>query len=352
MRVLLLGGTGAMGEFLAKMLVDAGEEVVVTSRRRRGTDAGVTFATGNARNPEFLRSLLESRWDVIVDFMIYTTAEFQERNGLLLGATGQYVFLSSARVYAESSGPLREASPRLLDVSCDEKFLETDEYALRKARQEDVLTASDRSNWTIVRPYITYGSQRFQLGVLEKEAWLYRALRGRSIVFSEDINERLTTLTHGRDVSAGIMALLGRGEVLGEAFHIASGSPVKWSEVLSIYLDVIEEHQGFRPTVLLQDLERFERIHRGHYQVRYDRLYDRLFDCSKIGKYVDTGTFTAVGRGLHECMGTFLRSPSFEVIDWRAEARKDRQAREGTQLSEISGYRKKLRYLYYRYLSK
>ena len=41
-----------------------------------------------------------------------------------------------------------------------------------------------------------------QLGVLEKELWLYRALNGRTIVFSKDIAEKSTTLTYGYDVAS------------------------------------------------------------------------------------------------------------------------------------------------------
>ena len=53
---------------------------------------------------------------------------------------------------------------------------------LTKALQENLLRASGYKNWTIVRPYITFSDIRLQLGVYEKEQWLYRALQGRAIV--------------------------------------------------------------------------------------------------------------------------------------------------------------------------
>jgi hypothetical protein len=111
--------------------------------------------------------------------MIYTTQSFKERVNFLLDATSQYVFFSSSRVYADSEIPITEDSSRLLDVSQDKKFLSTDEYSLAKARQENILRKSKRKNWTIIRPYITYSENRLQLGILEKEEWLYRALQGR-----------------------------------------------------------------------------------------------------------------------------------------------------------------------------
>ena len=85
--------------------------------------------------------------------------------------------------YANENGRITEKSKRLLDVCTDEEYLKTDEYALTKVRQENILLSSGKKNWTIIRPYITYNVERLQLGVYEKENWLYRALHGRSIVF-------------------------------------------------------------------------------------------------------------------------------------------------------------------------
>lgn len=48
---------------------------------------------------------------------------------------------------------------------------------MAKARQEDILYQSGFSNYTIVRPSVTYNTYRLQLGALEKENWLYRALK-------------------------------------------------------------------------------------------------------------------------------------------------------------------------------
>ena len=156
----------------------------------------------------FLEQLLEERWDAIIDFMTYGTDEFGSRLEGLLKATHHYLFLSSARVYAEVEGELLEHSPRLCEVSSDPVFLESAEYAMEKARQEDLLRSASRKNWTIIRPYITYGEKRLQLGTLEKESWLYRALHGRSIVFPKELAARQTTLTYGYDVASIVLNCL------------------------------------------------------------------------------------------------------------------------------------------------
>ena len=115
------------------------------------------YLRGNAKDLSFIKSVTEQNdYDAIVDFMSYRTAEFKERYKMMLSHTGQYIFISSARVFAESKDKLREDSPRLLDVCKDEEYIKSDEYALAKAREEDLLKQSGKKNWTIVRPSITY----------------------------------------------------------------------------------------------------------------------------------------------------------------------------------------------------
>ncbi|NBA85285.1 NAD-dependent epimerase/dehydratase family protein [Emticicia sp. CRIBPO] len=349
MKVLVLGGTGAMGVHLIQLLSSNDVDTVVTSRRDRESVGKTRYVKGDANNIDFLRTILEENWDAIVDFMVYSTPGFKERVNLLLDATSQYVFLSSARVYAESQQPIIETSSRLLDVSEDREFLSTDEYSLTKARQEDILRDSGRKNWTIVRPYITYSESRLQLGVLEKEEWLYRALNGRTIVFSKDINSKETTLTYGLDVSTGINSLIGISKSLGETFHITTKDSHTWNYILNIYLEVLEDHLGYKPKVLFQDLDRFLEFRPAKYQVIYDRFFNRKFDSSKIDHYVNTNSFTRIDEGLKKCLEEFLKNPKFNDINWKSEALKDRQMGENTPLSEIKGILQKMKYLTFRY---
>ncbi|MHA4741407.1 NAD-dependent epimerase/dehydratase family protein [Dyadobacter sp. MSC1_007] len=352
MKVLVLGGTGAMGAHLTQLLSNSGIETVVTSRTERDSVNNIRYVKGNANDIDFLQTILSERWDAIVDFMVYSTDSFQRRVSLLLENTSQYVFLSSARVYAESDQSITENSPRLLDVSQDTEFLSTDEYSLTKARQENILRSSGRNNWTIIRPYITYAENRLQLGVLEKEEWLYRALKGRTIVFSSDINSKETTLTYGLDVAHGINSIIGASSALGETFHITANESNTWNNILNIYLEVLEKHLGYKPKILFQDLGKFVECKPAKYQILYDRFFNRKFDNSKINKNASTNSFTKIEVGLKSCLTDFLKNPRFNDIDWKLEAVKDRQSGEHTSLAEIKGIKQKIRYLLSRYFYK
>lgn len=345
MNVLMLGGTGAMGVHLAELLANEEHSVHVTTRSTRNSQSKINYIEGNAQDDMFLNEVLNQRWDVIVDFMVYTTEIFKSRINSLLAATGQYIYISSARVYANSKTPITEDSPRLLDVCLDKEFLSTDEYSLSKARQENLLFDSELKNWTIIRPYITYSEERLQLGVLEKEAWLYRALQKRPVAFSSDINSKITTLTYGLDVAKAISAIIGKESALGEAFHITSSKQMYWNEILDVYIDVLNSYLGQRPEVALQTLEDFNSWHPAKYQIEYDRLYDRKFDNSKIDKYIDTSQFVDSATGLKLCLEQFLNTPKFLKIDLRAEAIKDKQLGVRASFWEWPTFKQNVKYL-------
>jgi nucleoside-diphosphate-sugar epimerase len=351
MKVLVLGGTGAMGVHLVELLASHAQRVVVTSRSKAAHIGNIQYVTGNARDQSFVSNLLNETWDAIIDFMVYPTQEFRQRYPLFLRATGHYIYLSSARVYAQSATPLTENSPRLLDVSSDSQYLATDEYALSKARQENLLFDAASGNWTIVRPYITYSDERLQLGVQEKEDWLYRALQGGTLVDCADIQSKRTTLTFGLDVASGINALVGKPGALGEAFHITADQPVLWSQVLDTYLQVLHARLGQRPRISLQPLDDFMRWRQGKYQILYDRLYNRDFDNRKIRLFIDTAGFKEPLRGLAECLEQFLAAPEprFKPINWRAEAIKDRLLGEYTPSQSLPGLKAAAKYSLFRH---
>ena len=350
MKILALGATGAIGTQMVNTMKGQDPELHVTTRRDRSSGDGVIYHQGNARNPAFLATLLKDRWDAIVDFMVYDTPEFKDRVEPLLASTDQYIFFSSARVFANSDTPLKECSPRLLDTTTDSNFLASDEYALAKAHQEDALRATGRSNWTIVRPYITFGNGRLQLGTLEKEDWLFRALQGRTTVFCEDLLKRITTLTDGADVAAMLSALIGRDDALGEDFNLVGSDTMTWDDVLSLYVREIEQKYGQKPRIHLQTLNAFSDAAPSKPQVIYDRNYNRRFETSKIEKFLEPKPAGESLRLLSRRMRSQLDSGNFLDIDAKQEALRDKITSEFSPMSNFASPKQKLRYSIHRFL--
>ena len=348
--ILILGGTGAMGVHLVKILDEQNNfNIYVTTRGDHSDTGNVRYIKGNAHDMGFITSLLgRVKWDAIVDFMVYSTDEFSERATTLLNATDQYIFLSSSRVYADNKGRITENSPRLLDVSNDLAFLRSDDYPLTKARQEDILTSSGKHNWTIIRPYITFSEQRLQLGVYEKEYWLYRALKNKTIVFAKDIVEKYTTLTYGYDVANGISKLIGNEKAYGEAFHITGEKALKWKDILEIYRNILVEN-GYDAKIYLSDSPDVVSISIGsNWPVTYDRLYNRIFDNKKFLDAVgENFVFHDPEQYLGQCLKEFLSSgKKFKTIPVDAQAYFDRLTHEHTPID--CTLKDRARYIIYR----
>lgn len=350
MNILVLGGTGAMGTPLVSILKqEKTNQIYVTSRKARTSSDNIHYLQGNARKKDFLEQILIAQdWDSVVDFMVHGH-EFKDLVGLFLNNTKQYIFISSARVYSQSDEPITEQTPRLLDVSKDQKYLATNEYALAKAREEDLLYNSGKKNFTIIRPSITYNDYRLQLGVLEKENWLYRALKGRTIVFSYDIADKITTNTWGDDVAQGIASVCSMSDAQGQTFHITCNYPLTWNEVLHIYINVLEKHLNKKVSVLYTPKSTNLNFKNRIYQVIYCRYFNRRFDNTKISLFCDVSSFTPPHKGLAECLERFLQNPKFSDIDWSLEAVNDRAAKQKTPLNEIPSLNQKVLYLLYRY---
>ena len=339
-----------MGTPLTSIMADRGHDVVVTSRKSRSSDRqNVRYVQGNAKDYEFIKKETEAEgYDAIVDFMSYNTAEFAKRYEWMLNHTSQYIFISSARVFAECKGRIKENSPRLLDVCTDEEYLKTDEYGLSKARQEDMLNNSGRTNWTIIRPSITYNDYRLQMGAFDKEGWLYRALHGRSIVISKDVADKKTAMTHGADLTRVLANMIGKKEALARAFNIASEKSYTWLEILSFYLEVLEQETGKCPKVYIGE-KSIKMKDGAKYQVMYARSLNRSFDATAIRQFADPDTFVDPKEGLQTALRNFLKAPRFDRINWRHEAWNDIESGEITPLSEIPSIGCKFEYLCYRH---
>lgn len=312
-RALLLGGTGAMGVYLQDELVSIGWDVLVTSRNSRTSRSNVTFLKGNAKDPAFLKALSKERYDVVIDFMTWTLDDFKDVMPVLLEMAGQYVFLSSYRVFAYAP-VITETSPKLLNSCPDKRYVKSDEYAIVKACEENQLRDSGVSNWTIVRPAITYSKERFQLGTLEAHEWFWRAFKGFPVPMAQEILEKECTLTWGHDVARMIARLLGNPAAYGEDFNVSTSKHQSWQKVLSVYRSI------FDFDVRVVPLEIYERYccwgdSRLGYcpQLRYDRLVDRILDNSKVLAVtgIDECELASTNEGLFSEFYRFVDNPTF-----------------------------------------
>lgn len=288
-RILVFGGTGAMGQFLVPILADMGHTVdCVALDTRETSNPRITYYRANLSDNNYAAAdeFLSRRYDAVVDFLTYSTARFAARRDKLLSSTDHYIYLSSCRVYANEEVPIVESSPRLLDVSTDPVYLASDDYSLYKARSENLLHASNFGNWTIVRPATTYSRMRFQLTILEANTFVRRALEGKLVLLPEQAMDKPATLSYGRDVAEMIARLLFNPKALRDSFNVATAESNTWRAIAGYYEDLI----GLKYRTV--DKEDFLRMRSGNlhgeisnavrWQLELARMFDRVTDNSKI----------------------------------------------------------------------
>lgn len=293
--MLLLGGTGAIGENLREVLNKKGYMVYVTSRKCRKNTENVHYIQGNAKDIVFLNKLLnEYKVDIIFDFMLYTVEQFQDRYELLLSSCKQYFFLSSQRVYADvynSKGELDEQCLRKVD-SIDEKW-KKDNYGYVKGLEENILFGSIYKNWTIVRMSITFSKNRFQFGPLDNFD-VVRAIRSQCSGIPDTLVNTYTTLTYGVDAANLLEMLILHEHAYSEVFNISSKEFYTWGEVADIYKEVF----GMNYKIIS---EKEYLIATNTQNMMLDRSLDRKIDTSKFWKVVK-GNYTghSLKEGLRE----------------------------------------------------
>lgn len=286
-KILIIGATGAMATYLIPELLKNNCRVVgVSLDDVVSENENLTYIKSDAKDIDFLKSLLCEKFDAVVDFMIYTTLdEYKKYYELFINNTAHYVFLSTYRVYADDS-PLSESSKRLLDVSKPDDYVSEYEYSIYKAEEEDYIRSSPYKNYTIVRPSITYSKRRFQLTTLEADVVVYRMLRGETVVLPQSAMDKQASMTWAGDVAKMFSTIILNPSAYAETYNVASAQHMTWREVAAIY----EKIGGLK--YVTADDETFLKIVNGDsdfyvyskQQLMYDRCFNRMVDNSKILK--------------------------------------------------------------------
>ena len=343
-----------MGQELVPLLAKNLDNVlVITSRKKQKASGNIHYIQGNAMNLHFITSLLKKdEYDIIVDFMLYSVEEFTARYELLLKACRQYLFFSSARVYAASDKLINEDSARLLDISKDQEYLSAGEYSLTKAKEEDILKKSDFDNWIIIRPYKTYNINRIQLGVMEKEDWIYRAIAGKTVVILGDIQNLHTSLTSAKDTARILQRIIGDISLNRQTIQIANPEDITWDEIIKIYSDCIEEKHDYKMKIcILKDTSDIELLLGNHYRIKYDGLISRRFDDKKVREIMgEEFAWTPVKEELAQCVKLYMDEigDRRRIRDYKIEGAYDRVTREIEPFKNMHRLRNVMDYWMYR----
>lgn len=282
-KVLVIGSTGAMGRYLVPELAKMGYAITAVSLvDETPCHENVVCKKGDAKDKVFLQSLLDEKFDGIVDFMNYVDNTFPEYYKMFLDNTDHYIFLSSCRIYDDKEQPIKETSPRLIDSSEDEELKASNDYCIHKAKAENLLVESEYSNWTVVRPATTFSTMRLQLVTLEFKHCINRALLGKKVILPIQAKDKPATLSWGGDVAKMIARILFKEEAKREFYNVCSAEHRTWEEIAGYYHDLIGleavwvDKEDYLK-ILSPELRTTIR-----WQLEYARLFRRITDNSKV----------------------------------------------------------------------
>jgi len=281
MKVLFLGGTGNISAECAALLHRGGHEVTVLNRGRTPAPAGWRALRADRKDAASMRAALKGvELEIVVNFLGYELSDVELDFQLFAGAVRQYVFISSASVYAKPPPrlPFTEEMP-LGNAWWD--------YAQKKIACEQWL----RQRWqqsrfpvTLVRPSHTYSRRWVPNAVSSSSYTLAARLERGKPVFVHDDGQTPWTLTASADFALGLAGLLGRSDTLGEAFHITSDEVLTWNQIY----DGIAQALGAPPPQIVKVPTDFicQVVPRLTGTLKGDKAHPGVFDNSKIKRFV------------------------------------------------------------------
>ncbi len=317
MKILFVGGTGVISLACSKAVLARGDELTLLNRGVSGNPLpqGSQHLQADINQPDQVAALLKGRtFDCVVDWIAYTPADVQRDMALFRDKTSQYVFISSASVYAKPPQlPVVESHP------IDNPFWD---YAHQKILCEAWLNeASQKSGFpvTIVRPSHTYDATKVPLrgGVTT----LHRLLNEKPVIVHGD-GTSLWTLTHHTDFARGFVELLGNAKAVGQTYHITADEVLTWNQIYQTMAQAAGvEAKLFHlssETILGYDQEWGEGL-------LGDKAYSMVFDNSKI-KALNPSFQAQVpfSQGAREILAWVKSDEQHQAIDRQLDATMDR----------------------------
>ena len=285
-KVLVLGSSGAMGQYLVPLLAEMGYSVTAVSLDdEKPCSERVRCIKADAKDRATVEALLAEGYDGVVDFMVYWSDDFKDVYKLFLDNTKHYIYFSTYRIYADEEHPIKETSPRLLEATTDEALRASNDYCIYKAKGEDLLLSSEYKNWTAVRPAITYSRMRYQLVTLEAPNTVARAKAGKAVVLPIEAKDKQATMSWAGDVAKMLARLLFNPVAYREIYSVTTSEHHTWGEIAEYYRELCGLRAVWVPkedyiAILGGDNEQATMLYRR--QLEYDRLFDRIMDNSKI----------------------------------------------------------------------
>lgn len=325
MKILLMGGSGIISSEICNLSIEKGYDVTIVNRglRKNKINKNAKLIIADLKNDsvESIREKLDiNGYDVIVDFITYKCSQLKRTMEIANGLCKQFIFVSSATVYLEKDNdiPFNEKDP-IGDTGWG--------YAHEKAICEKYIYdnyMNYKFEYTIIRPYITYGENRipYQVIPLKYYTLINRIKCNKPIpLFGKDIK---CTLTVSKDFAVAAVGLFLNKLSYGEVFNIMGNNVTTWEKVLQY----ICEELNIKPNIVYLDkkcLNKNKKIIGIDYEeILFDKSRNMIFDNSKIKETVkEFGDSISVKEGISESVKYYENNKNSQKIDYLWDSRVD-----------------------------
>lgn len=331
MRILVVGGTGLISSEFVDECLERGDEVTIITRGTKPSPGGVKTIHADATDAAALRQALHGarlrreKWDAVVQFIAFRPEHVREDIETFTPVAGRYMLVATSAAYKtfERLRPLTE------DTELENLHWH---YARDKIACEEALREGAGSlPFTIVRPAHTYGPSKIPAFTgNSKHPWTIvdRMRRGAGIVLPGD-GTALWTVTHARDVAAGMRGLLDTEASMGKAVHITSDEALTWR---GLYREIaraagLSDAQFEAQCVCVPSDALVAAAPSQAGSIYGDKMHNAVYDTSLVKQLVPGWEARiSFAQGMREAVAWGDADPARQTVDEEANAMFDRLA--------------------------
>lgn len=323
MKILIIGGTGVLSSAVTIEAIKKGIHVTMINRgnQLKKIPNEVTLITADKNNTDYIDEQLKDKYyDAIIDFLCYSKKDLEKSFNLYSKYTLQYFFISSCAVYnVTDSRPYDENSPK----GDNDWYYSINKYECEILLKE--LAQKCDTNYTIIRPAITYGDTRIPYGIAPKYGYHWtlpaRILAGKPII-RWNKGENKKNMMRVEDFATALIGLIGNIKALNECFNICSDNIYSFNDVIKI----IEEYLGREAIFFdLTPEEYAEAIPYRKGEILSDRSKSSCFDNRKIKDVLpEWHQSFSLKEGIFKTLNAYVNNEYQNGIDYYFDGECDR----------------------------
>lgn len=237
MKIFIAGATGFVGGHLTDALRQRGHELVLlTHSRRRTTEAGFSYVTGDVAQPDSYAAAMKG-CDAVIN-LVGIIREFAGK-----GITFERLHVDAATAMtgaAQKAGVLRFLQMSALGTRIDA----VSDYHRTKWRAEEIVRGSGLA-WTIFRPSLIFGPKDAFVNMLARQL---RFLPLLPVI--GDGNYRLQPI-HASDVARCFCEALEKPETAGQTYSLCGPDRLTYRELLDAIAEAMGRSYPLKPALPL-----------------------------------------------------------------------------------------------------